>query len=264
MWQMVPIVRRRRRESIRVIDWSVQRRTATFLMAATIRDRDRSRVGLANSMTWQLSGPDTTDRDYGPRFFIDPTSSSRWRTRCDYGTIDACRTDLLQNVRSFQRYKTGFYLTVTTGRQCGTRAHTPRVAYSAERAWKLHCIGWRVGTVGNVQQRNAANARALVEEAQCRTSVEFSSDSGPVTNSATPPKTFLASKNNLLRFEDSLREQLTKSLRSRHDPTQQLQVAQARQALVSAQAQWLATRTNYETTLDNFKTVLGLPPYLMR
>jgi len=67
----------------------------------------------------------------------------------------------------------------------------------------------------------------------------------------------------LARFEDTLREQLT-IIPATQDtiPSQQLQVAQARQALISAQASLLQQKFNYEQTLDNFKGTLGLPPYV--
>ncbi len=45
-------------------------------------------------------------------------------------------------------------------------------------------------------------------------------------------------------------------------PSQQLQVAQTRQSLIATQANLLQIRTNYEQTLDTFKQLLGLPPYV--
>ena len=45
-------------------------------------------------------------------------------------------------------------------------------------------------------------------------------------------------------------------------PSQQLQVAQARQALIGSQANLLQLRFNFEQSMDNFKTTLGLPPYV--
>jgi hypothetical protein len=71
-------------------------------------------------------------------------------------------------------------------------------------------------------------------------------------------------RENLARFEDTLREQLT-IIPATQDtiPSQQLQVAQARQALISSQAALLQQKFNLEQTLDNFKVnVLGLPPYI--
>jgi hypothetical protein len=71
-------------------------------------------------------------------------------------------------------------------------------------------------------------------------------------------------RENLARFEDTLREQLTIIPPTQDTiPSQQLQVAQARQALIGAQAALLQQKFNLEQTLDNFKvTVLGLPPYI--
>jgi hypothetical protein len=123
-------------------------------------------------------------------------------------------------------------------------------------------LGGGFGTVGNVQQRtqNAAgfggggavpNVGGILGLLQTQLQIKNSEEN------------ITRLQENLLRFEDALREQLTKIAPTQDTiPSLQLQVAQARQALVSAQAQLLSSRTNYEASLDAFKLVLGLPPYL--
>ncbi|MEQ1830923.1 MAG: hypothetical protein ABL921_33560, partial [Pirellula sp.] len=74
-------------------------------------------VGFANSLTWQLAGPDTqaatTIIDFS---LIQPLLRGGGRDVIMERLTLAERT-LLYNVRSFERYKTGFYTTVTVGRQ---------------------------------------------------------------------------------------------------------------------------------------------------
>ncbi len=214
-------------------------------------------------MTWQLSGPDTQSATTLLDFsLVQPLLRGGGRDVVLERLTLAERT-LLQNVRAFERYRTGFYITVTAGRTAEPGPTRRGGLFGGAGLEGFTGLGGGFGTVGNVQNRNQANAAGfggggavpnvggilglLQNQLQLRNAEENIS----------------RLQENLFRFEDQLREQLTKIAPTQDTiPSLQLQVAQARQALVSAQAQLLAQRTNYETSLDNFKIVLGLPPYL--
>jgi hypothetical protein len=219
-------------------------------------------VGLANNLSWQLSGPDsqtaTTLLDFS---MVQPLLRGGGRDVILERLTLAERT-LLQNVRAFERYKTGFYITVTAGRQAETGPSRRGGLFGGAGLEGFTGLGGGFGTVGNLQNRtqNAAgfggggavpNVGGILGLLQTQLQIKNSEEN------------INRLQENLLRFEDALREQLTKIAPTQDTiPSLQLQVAQARQALVSAQAQLLSARTNYEAALDAFKLVLGLPPYL--
>lgn len=218
-------------------------------------------VGFANTMTWQLSGPDTqtatTLLDFS---LIQPLLRGGGRDVILERLTLAERT-LLQNVRAFERYKTGFYITVTAGRQAETGPSRRGGLFGGAGLEGFTGLGGGFGTVGNVQQRNVAgvqgggggvaNVGGILGLIQSQLQIKNSQEN------------IAQLQDNLLRYQDALADQLTKIAPTQDTiPSLQLQAAQARTALVSAQAGLLSTRTNYETLLDVFKTTIGLPPYL--
>jgi hypothetical protein len=218
-------------------------------------------VGFANTMTWQLSGPDTqtatTLLDFS---LIQPLLRGGGRDVI-LERLTLSERILLQNVRAFERYKTGFYITVTAGRQAEAGPSRRGGLFGGAGLEGFSGLGGGFGTVGNVQQRAVntgfggggavPNVGGILGLIQNQLQIKNSEEN------------INRLKDNLFRFEDDLREQLTKIPPTQSTiPNQELQVAQARQALVSAQAQLLASRSTYEATLDNFKITLGLPPYL--
>jgi hypothetical protein len=219
-------------------------------------------VGFANSISWQLSGPDTQSATTVLDFsLIQPLLRGGGRDVV-LERLTLAERILLQNVRAFERYRTGFYVTVTAGRQAETGPSRRGGLFGGAGLEGFSGLGGGFGTVGNVQQRAAAqggfggggavpNVGGILGLLQNQLQIKNAEEN---VNRL---------QENVLRFEDALREQLTKIAPTQDTiPTLQLQVAQARQALVSAQAQLLAQRTNYEASLDAFKVLLGLPPYL--
>ncbi len=219
-------------------------------------------VGFANATTWQLSGPDTQTATTLLDFtMIQPLLRGGGRDVFLERLTLAERT-LLQNVRAFERFKTGYYITVTAGRAAEPGPTRRGGLFGGAGLEGFSGLGGGFGTVGNVQQRNAntagfggggavPNVGGVLGLIQTQLQL------------ANAEENIIRLKDNLLRFEDALREQLLKIAPTQDTiPSQQLQVAQARQALVSAQAQLLSSRSAYEQTLDAFKLTLGLPPYL--
>jgi hypothetical protein len=216
-------------------------------------------IGFANSMTWQLAGPDTqtatTLLDFS---LIQPLLRGGGRDVVMERLTLAERT-LLYNVRAFERYRTGFYTTVTVGRAAEAGPTRRGGLFGGAGLQGFTGLGGGFGTVGTVQN----NAGGFGGGGAVPTVGGFL---GLVQNQLqirNAEENVARLRDNLARFEDTLREQLTIIPASQDAiPSQQLQVAQARQALISSQATLLQLRFNYEQSLDTFKGTLGLPPYV--
>lgn len=178
-------------------------------------------VGLANSLVWQFSGPD----DYTGTTLLDftlvqPLLRNAGRDVILEGLTQSERS-LLADVRSLELYRQAFYVEIMTGRS----ATAPLATGGG--------VGGYLGLLQSAQQ--IRNQEDNVERL----------------------------RSNLFRLEQVLLE-----LRTRSGETglinnilrQDLQVAQARQALFSAESQLLTSRNAYQAQLDNFKFTLGLPP----
>jgi hypothetical protein len=217
-------------------------------------------VGFANSMTWQLAGPDTQTASTLIDFsLIQPLLRGGGRDVIMERLTLAERT-LLYNVRAFERYRTGFYTTVTVGRNAEPGPTRRGGLFGGAGLQGFTGLGGGFGTVGNVQSNNAAGFGGGGGVPSVGGFLGLVQNQLQIRNAE---ENVARLKDNLARFEDTLREQLTIIPASQDSiPSQQLQVAQARQALISSQATLLQLRFNYEQTLDNFKGTLGLPPYV--
>ena len=218
-------------------------------------------VGFANSMTWQLAGPDsqtaTTLLDFS---LIQPLLRGGGRDVIMERLTLAERT-LLYNVRAFERYRTGFYTTVTVGRAAEPGPTRRGGLFGGAGLQGFTGLGGGFGTVGTVQN-NAGGGFGAGGGAV----PSVGGFLGLVQNQlqiSNAEENVARQRENLARFEDTLREQLLIIPASQDAiPSQQLQVAQARQSLISSQANLLQLRFNYEQSMDNFKGTLGLPPYV--
>ena len=220
-------------------------------------------IGLANSLTWQLAGPDSQTASTVIDFsFIQPLLRGGGRDVIMERLTLAERT-LLYNVRSFERYRTGFYLNVTVGRQAEAGPTRRGGLFGGAGLQGFTGLGGGFGTVGNVQTGGGGGGAGFGGGGAVPQVGGFL---GLVQNQLqirNAEENVARLQDNLLRFEDTLREQLTIIPASQDAiPSQQLQVAQARQALISSQATLLQLRFSYEQTLDAFKGTLGLPPYV--
>ena len=217
-------------------------------------------VGFANSMTWQLAGPDTQSATTLLDFsLIQPLLRGGGRDIVMERLTLAERT-LLYNVRAFERYRTGFYTTVTVGRAAEPGPTRRGGLFGGAGLQGFTGLGGGFGTVGTVQN----NAQGGFGGGGAVPTV--GGFLGLVQNQlqiSNAEENVARQRENLARFEDTLREQLLIIPASQDAiPSQQLQVAQARQSLISSQAQLLQLRFNYEQSMDNFKGTLGLPPYV--
>lgn len=218
-------------------------------------------VGFANSMTWQLAGPDTQSATTLLDFsLIQPLLRGGGRDVIMERLTLAERT-LLYNVRAFERYRTGFYTTVTVGRAAEPGPTRRGGLFGGAGLQGFTGLGGGFGTVGTVQ--NNAGGGFGGGGGAVPTVGGFL---GLVQNQlqiSNAEENVARQRENLARFEDTLREQLLIIPASQDAiPSQQLQVAQARQSLIGSQANLLQLRFNYEQSMDNFKGTLGLPPYV--
>lgn len=219
-------------------------------------------VGLANSLVWQFSGPD----DYRGNTLIDfalvqPVLRNAGRNRVMERLTVAERT-LLNNVRAMEQYRQSFYVQIMTGRDAGT-GPARRGGVFGSGLEGFTGVGGGFGNVnaanrggGTASGGNGAGAGAvggylgLLQSQQ-----EIRNQEDNVERLRT----------NLFNLEQVLVELKRRSGEAQLVPNilrQDLQVAQARQALFNAESRLLNARNTYESTLDGFKITLGLPPQL--
>lgn len=210
-------------------------------------------VGFANSLTWQLAGPNdqsaTTLLDFA---LLQPLLRQGGRDVVLERLTLAERT-LLANVRAFERYRRAFYVDITTGR--GSNGVGPRrrggVFGGAGFEGFSALGGVFSGGGGGIGGGGTPGAGGFLGLLQSQLEIENQKEN------------ILQLEDIYLQFRDNFRElQLTMPDSLTALPQQQLQVSQQLQTLYNAQTQLLTAQASYEQTLDGFKTDLGLPPYL--
>lgn len=173
-------------------------------------------VGLANSIMWNFAGsPTRTANSLIDFSIIQPLLRNAGRDRILEALTQSERT-LLANVRQLDRFRRGFYLNVTTGRNTGAGPGT-------------NFLGFPVGFGGT------GGVIGLLEQQQQIRIQEF----------------------NVRQLENVLEQFREFFRRERIDS---LQVRQFEQTLYAQQNTLLQLKTGYQTSLDNFKQTLGLPP----
>jgi hypothetical protein len=233
-------------------------------------------VGMANNITWNLTGPTTESASSLVDFtFFQPLLRNGGRDVV-LETLTLAERTLLYNVRAFERYRTGFYITVTVGRQAEPGPSRRGGLLGGAGLQNFTGLGGGFGAVGNTLGGGGGGLGGGGGAAGGGAGGGFAGGGavggvggfmGLVQNLVqirNAEENVTRLRENLARFEDTLREQLTVIPPTQDTiPSQQLQVAQARQALISSQAALLQQKFNFEQTLDNFKVnVLGLPPYV--
>ncbi|GAB5405617.1 MAG: hypothetical protein Aurels2KO_38480 [Aureliella sp.] len=211
-------------------------------------------VGFANSLTWQLAGPNdqsaTTLLDFA---LLQPLLRQGGRDVVLERLTLAERT-LLANVRAFERYRRAFYVDITTGRGSGGVGPRRRggvfggAGFEGFSALGGVFSGGGGGFGGGGATPGAGGFLGLL---QSQLEIENQKEN------------ILQLEDIYLQFRDNYRElQLTMPDNLTALPQQQLQVSQQLQTLYNAQTQLLAAQASYEQSLDSFKSDLGLPPYL--
>jgi hypothetical protein len=218
-------------------------------------------VGAANSLVWQFAGPDdytsTTLLDFS---LIQPLLRAGGRSQVLERLTISERT-LLANVRQMERYRRGFYLEVATGRDAGQGPNRRGGFFGGSGLEGFAGVGGGgFGNVGNFgffgggfgqgQQFGVGGGFTGGAGAQ---------GAGGFIGLLQNAQTIRNQRSNVADLRDSY-EQLQASYDAGR--IDRFQVDLARQALYNAQSQLLTAEAGYETTLDNFKVTLGLPPEL--
>jgi hypothetical protein len=220
-------------------------------------------VGLANSLMWQFSGPD----DYRGNTLIDfalvqPLLRNAGRDRI-LERLTVAERSLLYNVRSMEQYRQGFYVQIMTGRDPGAGPERRGGVFGGSGFDGFSGVGGggfgRV-TAGNAGGNAAAGGGAGAGAAAVGGFLGLLQNQQDIRNQEDNVKRL---RNNLYRLEEFLAELKTRSGEVglvNNILRQDLQVAQARQALFNSESRLINSRNAYQQTLDNFKGTLGLPP----
>lgn len=222
-------------------------------------------VGFANSLVWQFSGPD----DYGGATLIDfafvqPLLRGAGRDRV-MERLTVSERNLLGNVRAMEQYRQAFYVQIMTGRDPGQGPNRQGGVFGGSGLEGFTGTGGggfgRVGGGQTVAGGTASGGQGA-GAGQVGGYLGLLQNQQEIRNQEDNVERL---RNNLYRLEQFLNELKTRSGEEgliNNILRQDLQVAQARQALFNAESRLLNSRNNYQVLLDNFKGTLGLPPEL--
>ncbi len=156
-----------------------------------------------------------------------------------------------------ERYRRGFYMQIVTGRQAEQGPQRRGGLFGGAGLEGFTALGWWIrsrrhhAATRRIHDTGTPGAGGYLGLLQQQLQIENQEEN------------IARLRENLLRLEDTDRE-LLQTIPASQDilPTQQLQVAQARQALFIAQNNLITLSSQYEQQLDTFKRLLGMPPYL--
>ena len=210
---------------------------------------------FANSLTWQIAGPDTFVSPSALSFtFIQPLLRNGGRDVA-LERLTLAERALLTNVRAFERYRRGFYVQIATGTGPDTSPSRQGGAFGGAGLGGFDALGSVFqnagGGGGGFGGGNVQNANGYIGLLQDQLNIENQREN------------IIRLQDIYLQYQDNYRELLLTMPESQTEiPTQQLQVAQAQQQVFQAQSALLGLQAAYEGNLDQFKSLLGLPPYL--
>lgn len=202
-------------------------------------------VGLANSLIWEFSGPNKftapTLLNYS---FIQPLLRGGSRAVV-LERLTLAERSLLANVRQLQRFRQGFYTDIVTGAGDAGNLRRPGGLGGGSGLEGFSGVGaggfGRLGAVGG------------------------GGGGGTGAGQAGGYLGLLQNQQEIRNLETNIR-QLTASLaelQAKYDAGGRIdffQVELARQALYNAQSRLLNRNADYESSLDEYKIQLGLPP----
>ena len=200
-------------------------------------------VSTANQIVWNLSGPDaratTTLLDFT---LLQPLLRNAGRdVVLERLTLSERR--LLANVRSFERFRRGFYLEIVTGRNNDARVRRSGGVFGVGLGGFTGLGGGFAGLGGG----GGGFIGLLQDQLQIRNLEE---------NIARLQETLLILENTLVELLTTIPDDPEAIIRQR------LQIAQSRSALLSSQSALVTRRVAFQNSLDQFLRDLGLPPYI--
>lgn len=217
-------------------------------------------VGLANSLVWDFGSDSFTPTTVVNMGFIQPLLRRAGRDRIMEQLTLSERT-VLANVRQMERYRSAYYVEIMTGRDAGSGA-SRRGGVFGSGLEGFTGVGGGFGGVGGGGGTGGAGGGGVGGTGAAAAGGYFGllQTQQDIRNQQV---TIAGLRSNLAQLRDSLRESLTKIP---DDPEtiirERLQIAQARQALLNAESRLLNSQASYQSTLDNFKRTIGLPPQL--
>lgn len=218
-------------------------------------------AGLANSLTWQVAGPDTQTANTVLDFSLfQPLLRGAGRDRV-METLTLAERTLLSNVRAYERYRVGFALSISVGRADETGPTRRGGLFGGAGLQGFTGLGGGFGAVtSNLTGGGGGGFAAAATVPQAGGYLGLLQDKVQIQNTLDNTQRL---RQVLFQFEDQLSELLLKIPTGQADiPQQELQVAQTRQSLITAQNSLLNLQSQYETSLDTFKADMGLPPYI--
>ena len=209
-------------------------------------------AGFANTLTWQVSGPDNFEGSSLLNFaFTQPLLRFAGRDRI-METLTLSERGLLANVRTMERYRRGFYMDLYTG--SGGQGNINRLGGFSGGSGITSFTGVGVGGFGGVGAAGgfggavvggfggggtgAGNAGGYIGLLQLQQNIR---------NQETNIASLRSSLALLEAFRDAGR-------------VDYFQVELVRQQLFQSTSQLLNAKFGYQNTLDQFKADLGLPP----
>ncbi len=218
-------------------------------------------VGLANSLVWQFAGPD----DYTSNTVLDfsivqPLLRTAGRARV-LERLTITERSLLANVRQMERFRRTFYVSVLNGRDPGRGPSRRGGVFGGSGLEGFSGVGGGgFGQLNNNFQGNGFfGGQGGGGGGGGFTGGAGAQGAGGYLGLLQTAQVIGNQRNNVIALRDSV-EQLQASYEAGR--IDRFQVELARQALYNAQSQLLTSETFYQSTLDNFKTSLGLPPEL--
>ncbi|QDT00350.1 TolC family protein [Adhaeretor mobilis] len=214
-------------------------------------------VGMANSLVWQFAGPD----DYSSNSFLDfslvqPLLRGAGRTRV-LERLTISERALLANVRSMERYRRGFYLSILTGADAGQGASRRGGFFGGSGLEGFSGVGG--GGFGNVGNFSGFGGNGGNGGGGGFTGGAGAQGAGGFLGLLQSAQQISNQRANVAALRESY-DQLQASYDAGRIDRFQVELAQ--QALYNAQSQLLTSETVYQSSLDFFKISLGLPPDL--
>ena len=210
-------------------------------------------VGLANSLVWQFAGPD----DYSGTSLLDFSLVQPLLRRSGRGRVlerlTISERSLLANVRQMERFRRSFYFSIFSGADPGSGASRRGGFFGGSGLEGFSGVGGggfgRVGgggggfnggfggTSGGAGAQGAGGYLGLLQSEQVLRN----------------------QRANVAALRDSVLQLEASNDAGRID---RFQVDLARQALFNAQSQLLSSENQFQSSLENFKVSIGLPPEL--
>jgi hypothetical protein len=218
-------------------------------------------VGLANDISWQFVGPgrqsSTTLLDFS---LVQPLLRQAGRDVVLERLTLAERT-LLSNVRAFERYRRAFYVQIAVGLNPDTQPQRRGGVFGGAGFTGFTGLGGGFGTLGGNQQ-GGGNA-GLAGQGNAPGAAGFFGLLQNQLQILNQQETVAQLTDIYLQLRDNFNELLLTVPETQIQiPQQKLQVVQALQNIYNQQTTLLQSQAAFQDSMDNFKGLLGLPPYV--